>query len=1021
MPYKREFPEQLAEYVTLAREAVRQKKHHDHRRSLFVNFLRLAYDVDPTEVEIEHKVKVAHVRGYIDALFKQLIIEFKVDLERERPAALLELKKYFAAQKNPREYIAIVTDGLRFELYLCEQGDINLFSSFRLDDSDPLTAYRSLDAVLFSSQKVTPGSADITARFGPSSAVFNQSRLLLQELYETVRTNSTVAVKFDEWNSLLARVYGEELGDESLFLRHTYLTMFSRLLVTNALFPEVRKTRTVFRGLLTGKFFGKNNLTNLAEPDFFSWALGTDVETDFIGFLSSIDKYLTPFALDNINEDILKEIYQELVDPSARHSLGEYYTPDWIADLALSIVKYKRGKILDPACGSGTFLLAVVRYFRSKGLKGTVLVRNVLDSVLGLDVHPLAVMMSKANILLSLAKEIKTYRKEIYLPVYMADTLLVSEDPKAKSVVVNVSEDERFDIPIETTLRSVNVDELIDYMASVCTKAARSERFQQGAWKALEKRYLHDFSDNERFFWKNNFRLFTKLIRQGRNSIWAFILKNAYRPAYIRENKVDFVVGNPPWLSYRYVKDKGYKTLVKELTFRYKLLDRGEVKLFTQMDTSTLFFAYSEAQFLGEKGRIAFVLPKTVILPAKQHRNFQERGLSQIHDFSGVSPLFNVRSVLAVRGAGKHRTQEVPAIEYVGRLPLKNMTWPSARRYLQRRKTTIDFKFMDSAQSYYYPRFLQGATIVPRCFWFIQDDKHAAVHSVAPRVETADEAFAEAKDRWRLRLQGQVEKPFIFETVLAKGLLPFCVFRTEKLFLPLRLMKDSVALADAAVLLEHGFDQAATWMQEAEELWEARRQSKDRTLVQWLNYNQKLTKQNPSAKCVVLYNTSGTHIAAAVYAPQQQRSAMRPRGFLAESVTYYLYPRTIREGFYVAAVLNSGLVNRAIKAWQPQGLFGERHIHRRPFEVCAIPRFHHNDPIHRELADIGKKSQAKVAKLAPQLAGTIGRMRSEVRRVLKPELDRIDKLVGQLLTDAGQDVTLINSASKRIKNGDLFK
>ena len=1020
-PYPREFPQHLAEYGQLAREAIRLNKHHDHRRSLFINFLRLAFDIDPTEVEIERKVKVAHVRGYIDALFEHLIIEFKVDLERERPAAILELKKYFSAQENPREYLAIVTDGLRFELYLYEQGSINLFSSFLLDDSDPLSAYRSLDAVLFSPQKVTPGSADNTARFGPSSAVFNQSRLLLQELYETVRKNSTVAVKFQEWNSLLARVYGEVLGDEGLFLRHTYLTMFSRLLITNALFPEVRKSKTVFRGLLTGKFFAQHNLTNLAEPDFFSWALGTEVEADFIGFMSSIDKYLTPFALDNIGEDILKEIYQELVDPSARHSLGEYYTPDWIADLALTTVKYRRGTILDPACGSGTFLLAVVRYYRKKGLKGNVLIRRVLDSVLGLDVHPLAVMMSKANVLLSLAKELKSYHKEIYLPVYMADTLLVSEDPKTRSIAIDVSNDERFHIPIETTTRSINVDELIDYMASVCTKGAKSDRHMKSAWKALATRHLQGFSDHELFLWKNNFKLFVKLIQQGRDSIWAFILKNAYRPAYIRENKVDFVVGNPPWLSYRYVKDKGYKALVKDLTFRYELLDRGDVKLFTQMDTSTLFFVYSEVQFLKKKGRISFVLPKTAILPAKQHRKFQERGLSQIHDFSSVSPLFNVRCVLAVRSVGPNRTKEVPTTEYFGKLPSKNMTWPNARRHLPRKKTAIDFQFMDSAQSYYYPRLLQGATIVPSCFWFVQDDKNAAQHTQAPHLETADEAFAEAKERWRLRLQGQVEKQFLLQTILAKGLLPFCVFRTERLFLPLRLFKDSVALADSAVLLENGFNHAATWMEQAEELWESKRQSADRTLVQWLNYNQKLTKQNPNSKRVVLYNTSGTHVAAAMYAPGDQASAGKPSGFLAESVTYYFYPRSIGEGFFLTAVLNSGLVDRAIKAWQPQGLFGERHIHRRPFEVCAIPRFHHNDPVHRELADIAKRSQTKVAKLAPQLRGTIGQMRSEVRRILAPELDKIDNLVRQLLTDAGQDVGLLNSSGSRVKNGDLFK
>lgn len=1021
-PYKPDYPEVLRNYLDQMREAIRQNKHHDHRRHLFTDFLRKAYDVDPGEVEIEEKIKVANIKGYIDALFKCLIVEFKTYLDRERPAALIELQKYFLSQKRPEEYLALVTDGIDFEVYQLEQSKVARISSFVLDESDPLASYRHLDNLIFASKKVTPKSVDITTRFGPFSAVFNRSRSILHDLFDAVKKNSSVEVKFDEWNSLLARVYGERIGDENLFLKHTYLTMFSRLLVLNALSPSIRRTKSVYRGLLTGSFFTINNLPNLAETDFFSWALGTEVEDGFIGLLAKVDKYLDPYRLDNISEDILKEIYQELVDPESRHSLGEYYTPDWIADIAVEAIDYKDGRILDPACGSGTFFLAVIRRFRKQSLSGKGLVNKVLGSVLGFDVHPLAVMMSKANILLGLAAEIKQVEKELYIPIYMSDTLMTSEDKKTNSIRINVSADESFFIPLETTFRDINVDQLIDRFAHVCEKSFHNDKTRTKAWKGFQSTSLESFSDHEIFLWKQNYKLFTKLIGQKRNTIWAFILKNAYRPAYVRRNRVDYVVGNPPWLAYRYIKDKNYKAQVKDLTLDYGLLNRDAVKLFTHMDTSTLFFIYSERHFLKEGGKIAFVLPKTTVLPAQQHTNFQNRGLTGIHDFSGVSPLFNVRSVLAIRDPKKVRTTDIPEFKYDGRLPVKNMAWETARKHLTVTKTKRSFPSESLQRSYYYPHFLQGATIVPRSFWFIQKDKNAATHKTTPYLETSDDAFDEAKTPWKRKVQGRVEKRFFYETLLAKGLIPFGIMRTELLFLPVRKRKHSFELLDSSALLEHGFLHAASWMQDAEKLWEEHRQSSDRSLVQRLNYHQLLSKQNLDAPFVVLYNTSGTNLTAALFVRREQKgTGFKSHGFFAGHITYYHYPKSLEEGYYLCAVLNSDIVNLAIKELQPQGLYGERHICRRPFEVCAIPQFDLQNPIHIGLAKLGEKCSNEVKGFIPHLQGRLGKLRLEVKRVLKPEMDKINKLVKELLAEEGQNSSQFLPENKRYKNSDLFE
>src|SRR4051812_23250908 len=106
--------------------------------------------------------------------------------------------------------------------------------------------------------------------------------------------------------------YGSAVGDKSLFLRHTYLTILSRAIVTMALFPRHRRGSTLYRDLLTGNFFREQSILNLAEPDFFSWALDTIAETPFSDVFHAVFRRLEEFDWSKLDEDLLKMLYQEL-------------------------------------------------------------------------------------------------------------------------------------------------------------------------------------------------------------------------------------------------------------------------------------------------------------------------------------------------------------------------------------------------------------------------------------------------------------------------------------------------------------------------------------------------------------------------------------------------------------------------------------------------------------------------------------------------------------------------------------
>jgi len=306
------FPELLAAYCAQIADAIGKGSHHDHRRALLLDFLRKTFDIEVDEIELEKKVKAAEARGRIDAFYKYVILEVKDDLEAERADAMRELKKYFESRSDPADYVAAVTDGVSFELYDYDSrvSQPHFLRSFEIVPDDPAAVYTQLDELLASGEKIPPTSDDIVARFGIVSFSFFRSANELEEAYDLVAADSAVAVKFREWNALLAKVYGSAVGDKELFLRHSYLSILSRAIVTMALFPKSVRSHALYRDLLTGKFFRDRGILNLGEPDFFSWALDTAAEGAFFGVLDALFKRLGEFDWTKVGEDLLKTLYQ---------------------------------------------------------------------------------------------------------------------------------------------------------------------------------------------------------------------------------------------------------------------------------------------------------------------------------------------------------------------------------------------------------------------------------------------------------------------------------------------------------------------------------------------------------------------------------------------------------------------------------------------------------------------------------------------------------------------------------------
>jgi len=654
-------------------------------------------------------------------------------------------------------------------------------------------------------------------------------------------------------------------------------------------------------------------------------------------------------------------------------------------------------------------------------LSGAELVAQALENVIGIDVHPVAVLMAKANMVLALRRELHGFPGEVTLRVYMADTLMAEEDKSKGILRIPVTRKEAFHIPLATIARG-ELDDLIDDLRDFARRGCKDDDAAEKAAKAVHARLATLTADREAFWWFQNFKLLMKLEKLRRNTIWAYILKNAYRPEFLRREKADCIVGNPPWLGYAFIKDKTYQDRLKELAFDHGLLAKEDVKLFTRMDAWSVFFVHCEAEFLREGGKIGFVLPKSAILPAKQHLRFQQRGFTELHDFGAVTPLFNVRSCLVLRH-GNGKTSGIPLTEWRGRLPRKNMALQDAKDVLACVERTFDLLFAPQAKSAYFNRFFQGATLVPRVLCFVKPVAGAELNLRAPFLRTSEEVLDDAKKPWTMQVEGQIESKYLFGTVLAKDLVPFVVRKLSLVALPLLLTKaGDLVLIDAGEALSQGDRHAYDWFSQVEGIWVGNRKNDRLSLAGRLDYQRTLTSQKVHAPFCVIYNQSGTNLAAALATKREfERIGELPiRGYVIDSKTYYHYPTSEEEGHYLVGILNTGFVNEAIKPLQPQGLLGERDIHRRPFEACAIPLFDPDKPLHLRIADVARQCREELLPIVPKMQTPVATARADARRLVQGKLNKLDELARELLGNPGPKTSYPNPKSDPLILMELF-
>jgi len=188
------------------------------------------------------------------------------------------------------------------------------------------------------------------------------------------------------------------------------------LLINKILFYDVLQSRrsSELNVLTIPDDLTKGGLLQTVLQGYFDYVLKnidyeTIYSTDFIDQIAFPDKrevveeikelikLLKRYDFSKIGFDIIGRIFEQLIPQEERHNLGQYFTSPDVVDLILKFcIKQENDKILDPACGAGTFLVRAYQHKRLMNLRKPH--QEILKTLWGVDIAKFPAHLSTINL-----------------------------------------------------------------------------------------------------------------------------------------------------------------------------------------------------------------------------------------------------------------------------------------------------------------------------------------------------------------------------------------------------------------------------------------------------------------------------------------------------------------------------------------------------------------------------------------------------------------------------------------------
>lgn len=994
----------------------------DVRQLLLDGWLNL--DEDNLSVDLESQVGDGR---RIDVEIGLTAIECKRDLRSAK--ILKDAEKQLAgyvrtrAEQVGQRYVGILTDGADWRAYALSGATFVQVGRFEVKPrrTTPRELLTWLEDVMATVEGINPTPDVIKGRLGAGSIAHSIDYATLSALYAEHKHLPTVQLKRELWARLLRSALGTQFEDsDELFIEHTLLVSTATIIAHSVLGYDVRQIPPA--SLVLGQHFEESKISGVVESDFFGWVIENEVEGGD-EFVSATARRLGRYNWASVEHDVLKVLYESVIAPETRKKQGEYYTPDWLAEKMVSDVLTDplNQRALDPSCGSGTFLFHAVRRYltaaESDGRPLSKALNDLSDHVAGIDLHPVAVALARVTYLLAIGRDrLKSdARDHIRVPVYLGDSVQWQQRTDLidhgylvirteTGGLLNYQNELRFS---ERLLKDAGrFDRLVNDLADRAANPSRTKGTRPSLSSLFKVLAIHDPDDQDEI--TTAFRILCELVDEDRNHIWSYYVRNLARPMWLSmgENRVNVLIGNPPWLSYRHMPEDMQKRF-KEMCQSRKLWRGDEVA--THQDLSGLFIARAVQQYLANDGTFAFVVPNPVLdrpywsgfragdypdpnepVRVEFTGSWDLRRLRPHFFPRGSAVIFGRRKAAGI-GAAARGNDPVPLSKatdrWTGKIPVTAHDWADVQGWVKREAAELKYVGEDLISSPYRSRFWQGATIVPRVLFFVEQQQAGPLGLGSGRVRVRSARSSTEKKPWKdlPDQEGVVETPFVRPILLGESVLPYRLLAPRKAVLPIE---------SSNTLLHGGHDNIdrytglAKWWRNAEELWLEHRSSDRLTLLERLEFHRGMSTQLPGTPLRVVYGKAGMHVAAALV--DDPSTAI-------DHTLYWGTVTTRKEGMYLCAILNAPALTEIVRPLMSYGK-DERHIDKAVWQL-PIPQFDAGNLNHQRLAEIGAAEAGRIAALVLDESKNFVKLRQVIRSVIadSPDAEELDQLVRLLL------------------------
>ena len=1037
-----------ARYAQAAAEILRRHENGEPEANITSavrDFLILTELVRADEI-VEENPPAQGSRRAVDLAALDTFIEFKRRIGtaggfNPNPEYVQQLDDYLEQSgEHGRMRMGILTDGKRWLLRWPNAGPVRTVMpyAFTLEDADRwITLFEWLrDHALSAEVDKQPSRSAIAQHFGPTAPTYERDIAALKTLYVRHAESSTIRVKRQLWENLLTAALGEiarssaQLDD--LFVRHTYLSAVIGTVVQASFGGDVeRLAENDPADLLLGHDFrSKTGLQGVVESDFFAWP----TEVGGLPLLRTMARRIARFDWQKAPNDVAAILYETVIPPDERRQLGEYYTPDWLARAIVQevVTEPLDQYVLDPACGSGTFVAEAVNHFIEAANKTSLDPKEVLEwlrfSVAGIDVHPVAVHLARAAWVLAAQPAIQAaveagFAANITVPVYLGDALQLrfrTGDMFAEhNVTVQVEDEDNTELvfPVSLVDRAETFDALMSDIA---------EAIEQGddPTLALDDHQITD--SGERNTLRGTILAMQRLHAEGRNHIWAYYTRNLVRPVALSRSKVDVIVGNPPWLIYRNTASTLRTELERQSKDLYGIWVGG--KHANHQDISSLFFARCVDLYLKDSGVIGMVLPHSA-LQTGQHSKWrtgawQTKSVGRGRNRTAgrvLSVDFDHKMAWDLEGLEPNTFFPVPAsVVFARRSGEDGKATPltgEVERWLGKAGATdvrrVPVSITDTSvegDSPYAGLSRQGAVIVPRCLFFVEETRNPAIVQAGQTITVNPRRGSQDKEPWKsLDLatvsEQTVEVAHVFDVHLGETIVPYATLDPLRAVLPLKRGEHEVPTGKNGVggIRLGGLSQRMRdrW-RVVSNLWEANRAAATKmNLLGQLDYYGKLSSQlewrhEPGDRQIrIVYGGWGAPTAALLHEDDA----------IVDYKLFWVTCRDAQEAYYLLAIINSDALYEMVTPLMSKGQFGARDLQKQLWKL-PIPEFDPEDSLHAVVSEAGRVAAEGAAERLARLREDRGEVtvtiaRREIRKWLREKVEgnAVEEAVGALLAN----------------------